>query len=221
MSSPGLREALNVLNTALHSEDASEKAEAVAGLADMFYAIWFQSPKLGTNVLDLALRTTSISERSRSRLERLTTLLADTNDTWKVVGVARLLLMLNRPSWIAGGERHFSDAAPLDVVADRLLEFTKNGPIDFQTIGAIVLGNYGPEAEPYLGRVLALLEEGIGDCSMAPGLTYAAYMIGGLRPDVRALFEKILTTPRACPHSKQIARKVFQMNQLELPSAAN
>lgn len=130
---------------------------------------------------------------------------------------------LNRtmlPPWICGAEYNVGRALPFAEVRDGLMAALECGVIDFEGFCAVLIGRYGPDAAEVLPQLLELLRQNRTDCSKAPGLTWAVYQIGGMRPAVRALLGDILRLSDSCPHSVAIARKLFRMNELPIPESA-
>jgi len=124
------------------------------------------------------------------------------------------LLLMMQPRWFCGGDL-MNFAPDFSDVQDELISALDCEVIDFETVPAVLIGRYGPDAEEALPELLERLRRDYTNCSKSPGLTWAVYQIGGIRPEVKKLLIKIATSDDSCPHSAEIAKKALKANQIE------
>lgn len=127
-----------------------------------------------------------------------------------------LLRRTLQPSAITGLEEIFNFAPAFADVEKPLFAALDSGQIDFDGTAAILIGRYGPAAISALPKLLRRLKNRRSDCSVAAGLTWAVFMIGGLRPVVRQLLFKVATEKDSCPHAREVARTIFRTNRISL-----
>ena len=127
-----------------------------------------------------------------------------------------LLLRVLHPRWMNGGELMLRGAPPFDALKDDLLAALDCGIIDFEGFAAVLIGRYGPDARSVLPELLERLKKHRTDCSKAPGLTWAVYMIGGVSPPVREVLLEVARNEDSCPHSRPLALEILQMNDIPL-----
>ncbi len=208
-----VHDAVQTLRAALKSEDPAKAAIAIDGIRSMFQVV---NGEQAARALRLLQEDDSLPHPTRVYKQNLVRallprLLESHNSTY-----ALMLMDLNVPEWMQGGLDFHSCAVTLDEIAPIALQYIDSGPIDFNTLGAVLIGMYGPDAAKYLPDLLQRLERDWQDCSRAPGLAWAIYMIGGTRPAVREWLVKLATDSRACPHAKETAIRILEMNEISL-----
>lgn len=202
-----LDEAAATIGEALKGTDPPAKAKALViffGWFDVFLAF---GPLQIEKAILAALKVTA--DGSQNFLAELIVQLPE-----NVMGRFHILLRMLHPRWMNGAEEMFDHAPPFEEVRESLMAALDCGVIDYEGMVAILIGRYGPDAESVLPDLIKRLRENRTDCSKAPGLTWAVYQIGGVRPDVRDLLIEIATKADSCPHSQPIAQEILRMNQI-------
>ena len=206
-----VRDAAETIGTGLGDNDEEVQAAAYDAVYEIFSMLHGLFP---THLAEVFSRATKLDLKSiNPREQQLSRMLIERLDS-EVVFRFQPLLRLLLPDWINGGEGNTGIAPPFSEVRDHLISALDCGVTDYEGYCAVFIGRYGPEAEEALPELLDRLQASRTDYSKAPGLTWAVYMIGGLRPAVKALMIQIAEKDDSCPHSRKLAQKILEMNQV-------
>jgi len=206
-----IHDAVVTLRGALKGEDPVAAGIAVDGFRSLFTTLNAQSAARALSALNA---DESAPKPARVHKLQLLARLLEMLDLEHSVQVLMLLLETNTPSWMMANEDAVADAVILSELAPKALHIIDSGINDYQSFGAVLIGQYGPDAMAYLDELLQRLDRDWQDCSRAPGLTWAVYQIGGLRESVRSRIIRIATHPSACPHAKKTAQMILDANEV-------
>ena len=123
----------------------------------------------------------------------------------------RLLLALLHPRWTNGGESLASQAPPFAEVKDDLMAGIEAATGDAQGFIPPIIGRYGPDAVSVLPQLIDRLRTHRQDCSIAPGLPWTIYQIGGFSEEVEEVLLEVARDPNSCPHASPIAQEILTL----------
>lgn len=209
-----LRRAEQTILAALRSKHAGRRKKAGGIVTDIFSRLFASSPAEVLSYLPDLRNEAELAEPLRDEAELVRRVMPILERS--VPSGFFLLLRLLHPAWTNGGDKLFDRAPPFEELKPKLLAALDSGQIDFDGAVAILIGRYGPDAQSVLALLLRKLRKERTNCSLAAGLTWAVYQIGGLRRSVKMVLLKVAREKDSCPHARPIARMILGMNRISL-----
>lgn len=212
-STDDLLQAARLLLEAVGGDQAERKRQALDAIQDLFGRLFVIAPA-ELAVLLPSPRADEPAARARSDPQMVLKLLPLLK-TNLPLGF-HLLRRVLQPAAVTGLEPMFDFAPPFADVEKQLFEAVDSGSIDFDGAAAVLIGRYGAAAKSALPKLIRRLNRHRTNCSLAAGLTWACYMVGGLRVQVLRLLLEVARKRDSCPHARKVARAILANNRISL-----